>query len=65
MTPGYLGYSGDFKAEHLTSDGFFKTGDLGYYDSNDYFYFVGRSKDIIKYNSFVEKLLIILIEIMY
>ncbi|CAG2166914.1 unnamed protein product, partial [Oppiella nova] len=43
VTPGYLGYSGDFKAEHLTSDGFFKTGDLGYYDSNDYFYFVGRS----------------------
>ena len=32
----------------ITSDGFFKTGDIGYYDENKYFYFIGRSKDIIK-----------------
>ena len=34
-------------AEILGDDGFINTGDVGYLDSNDYFYITGRAKNII------------------
>ncbi|XP_046975358.1 4-coumarate--CoA ligase 1-like [Vanessa cardui] len=44
---GYIGGNVDYMDE----EGFFKTGDLGYYDEDHYVYVVDRIKDIIKYNS--------------
>jgi acyl-CoA synthetase (AMP-forming)/AMP-acid ligase II len=45
--------AGYYKLPELTTqsfdnDGFFKTGDAGYYDENDNLYIVGRYKEIIK-----------------
>ncbi|HVL77433.1 MAG TPA: malonyl-CoA synthase [Noviherbaspirillum sp.] len=34
-------------AEEFTADGFFKTGDVGRFDADDYLSIVGRSKDLI------------------
>ncbi|VAW03357.1 Long-chain-fatty-acid--CoA ligase [hydrothermal vent metagenome] len=34
-------------AEEMRSDGYFKTGDLGKFDANDYLFIVGRDKDMI------------------
>jgi malonyl-CoA/methylmalonyl-CoA synthetase len=34
-------------AQEFTADGFFKTGDVGRVDANDYVTIVGRSKDLI------------------
>lgn len=36
----------------LTSDGYFKTGDVGYQDENDNFYITDRVKELIKFNGF-------------
>ncbi|XP_066249954.1 luciferin 4-monooxygenase-like [Euwallacea similis] len=49
-----MGYYGNEQAtkETFTSDGWLKTGDLGYYDENGYFYVVDRMKELIKYNAF-------------
>ena len=47
MTPGYLN-NDEENAKLFTEDGFLKTGDLGYYDDNEFFYFLGRIKDVIK-----------------
>ncbi|XP_054155723.1 luciferin 4-monooxygenase-like [Oppia nitens] len=49
VTPGYFGNPGATN-QLFTSDGFLLTGDLGYYDQNQYFYFVGRLKDFIIFN---------------
>ncbi len=44
-----LGYYLDQKAtyEAIDSDGFMKTGDLGYIDNEGYLHIVGRKKDVI------------------
>ncbi|KXT11909.1 hypothetical protein AC579_8581 [Pseudocercospora musae] len=36
----------------LTEDGYFKTGDVGYQDSNNNFYITDRVKELIKYKGF-------------
>ncbi|XP_050295318.1 luciferin 4-monooxygenase-like [Anthonomus grandis grandis] len=49
-----MGYDKNEKAteEAFTSDGWYRSGDLGYYDNNGYFYIVDRLKEIIKYNAY-------------
>jgi cyclohexanecarboxylate-CoA ligase len=46
----FLGYyrNDSLNQTSLTTDGFFRTGDMGFLDSNGYFTFVSRSKDIIR-----------------
>nr|CAD7396225.1 unnamed protein product [Timema poppensis] len=48
------GYLGDLQATSATMDydGFLRTGDVGYYDQEGYFYIVERVKELIKYKSF-------------
>ncbi|KAG7297917.1 hypothetical protein JYU34_018672 [Plutella xylostella] len=48
------GYRGDRAAGDALVDpqGFVRTGDIGYYDENGYFYIVDRLKELIKYNGF-------------
>ncbi|CAG9839882.1 unnamed protein product [Diabrotica balteata] len=36
----------------FTDDGWLRTGDLGYYDDEQYFYVVDRLKELIKYNGY-------------
>ena len=44
-----LGYYNNDEAnkEVFTEDGFFKTGDLGYFDRDGFFFITGRKKDVI------------------
>ncbi|KAJ8723878.1 hypothetical protein PYW07_007858 [Mythimna separata] len=48
------GYMGDRAAsdELLDSEGYLRTGDIGYYDTDGYFYIVDRLKELIKYKGF-------------
>ena len=39
-------------ADSLTSDGFYKTGDLSYFDENFNIYISGRLKEVVKYRGF-------------
>ena len=52
------GYMGDRAAsdELLDSEGYLRTGDIGYYDTDGYFYIVDRLKELIKYKGFQVKL---------
>jgi acyl-CoA synthetase (AMP-forming)/AMP-acid ligase II len=46
---GFQGYLDDDEATRAAiSDGYFHTGDLGRFDSDGYFYFVDRKKDIVR-----------------
>uniref|UniRef100_A0A1B6KSW1 AMP-binding enzyme C-terminal domain-containing protein n=1 Tax=Graphocephala atropunctata TaxID=36148 RepID=A0A1B6KSW1_9HEMI len=51
------------------SDGFFHTGDIGYYDSQEFIFITGRKKEIIKWRSYqissseVEAQMVILSEV--
>ncbi|XP_038221378.1 4-coumarate--CoA ligase 1-like [Zerene cesonia] len=44
------GYIGIEPSTYLDEDGFLRTGDLGYYDDDKYFYIVGRIKEILCYD---------------
>ncbi|XP_063827419.1 luciferin 4-monooxygenase-like [Ostrinia nubilalis] len=44
------GYIGMDPSSYLDHGGFFKTGDLGYYDEDKYFFIVDRMKEIISYD---------------
>ncbi|XP_068618880.1 luciferin 4-monooxygenase [Battus philenor] len=48
------GYMGDPEASNalIDSDGYVRTGDIGYYDNDGYFYIVDRLKELIKYKGF-------------
>ncbi|CAG4970629.1 unnamed protein product [Parnassius apollo] len=43
------GYIGIDSSSYLDEEGFLKTGDLGYYDDDEYFYIIDRIKEIINY----------------
>lgn len=49
-----MGYYNNEEAtkEAFTEDGWLRTGDLGYYDEQNYFYIVDRLKELIKYNGY-------------
>lgn len=46
LSPGYLGQTGKYAAK-ITTDGWFKTGDLGQLDTEGFLYVRGRSDDMI------------------
>lgn len=46
---GYLGNE-EATTEILDSDGWLRSGDLGFVDDDGYYYIVDRLKDILKYN---------------
>jgi fatty-acyl-CoA synthase len=48
ITPGYVGASAEHNATAFTSDGYFKSGDIGRLTDTGEFVFVGRSTEIIK-----------------
>ncbi len=48
LTPGYDGYSAQFNSDTFTSDGFFRTGDLGSLDAQGALQFAGRTSEMIK-----------------
>ncbi|XP_048585698.1 4-coumarate--CoA ligase 1 isoform X2 [Nematostella vectensis] len=48
VTHGYLNKP-EQTANTFTSDGWLHTGDIGYYDTEDYFYITDRLKELIKY----------------
>ncbi|CAG2110323.1 unnamed protein product, partial [Medioppia subpectinata] len=52
VTPGYLNNDKE-NAKLFTSDGFLKSGDYGYYDDKEFFYVIGRFKEIIKVEGYV------------
>lgn len=41
--------------ETFTEDGWLKSGDLGYYDEDKYFFIVDRLKELIKYKGYQVK----------
>ncbi|XP_045530633.1 4-coumarate--CoA ligase 1-like [Pieris brassicae] len=43
------GYVGELDRDYLDEEGFYKTGDVGYYDEDKYFYIVDRLKHLLKY----------------
>lgn len=50
----FLGYLNNPEGTNnaLTEDGYFKTGDVGYQDTEGNFYITDRAKELIKYNGF-------------
>jgi fatty-acyl-CoA synthase len=48
VTPGYSGSSAAYNETAFSTDGYFRTGDLGFIDAGGGFHFVAREADIIK-----------------
>ena len=48
---GYLNKP-EATSESITADGWFHSGDTGYYDKEGHFYIVDRLKELIKYKGF-------------
>ncbi|KAF5305711.1 hypothetical protein FQR65_LT07608 [Abscondita terminalis] len=51
MMKGYLNNPSETK-NSFDGNGFYRTGDMGYFDKNQNFYMVGRVKDLIKYKDY-------------
>lgn len=51
VMPGYY-RNEEATKNSFTSDGWLLTGDLAYYDEEEYFYIVDRLKELIKYKGF-------------
>ncbi|XP_050673643.1 uncharacterized protein LOC126971381 [Leptidea sinapis] len=50
--PMMKGYLGKDRKEDFDDEGFFRTGDMGYYDEEGCFYIVDRLKELIKYKGY-------------
>uniref|UniRef100_A0A336M2D2 CSON008065 protein n=1 Tax=Culicoides sonorensis TaxID=179676 RepID=A0A336M2D2_CULSO len=50
----FIGYSSDeqLNKETIDSDGWIHTGDIGYFDNDNFLFIVGRTKDVIQYKGF-------------
>ncbi|KAJ8707089.1 hypothetical protein PYW08_011223 [Mythimna loreyi] len=46
------GYVGKNRGSDFDDEGFYRTGDVGYYDEDRYFFIVDRVKELIKYNGY-------------
>ncbi|KAG6445161.1 4-coumarate--CoA ligase 1 [Manduca sexta] len=46
------GYMGGGKKDDFDEEGFYRTGDVGYYDDDKYFYICDRLKELIKYKGY-------------
>lgn len=46
------GYVGKDRSEDFDDEGFYKTGDIGYYDEDEFFFIVDRLKELIKYKGY-------------
>ncbi|KAM3955050.1 LOW QUALITY PROTEIN: luciferin 4-monooxygenase-like [Aphomia sociella] len=46
------GYVGKSKEDDFDEEGFFKSGDIGYYDEEKHFFIVDRLKELIKYKAY-------------
>lgn len=46
------GYIGVDSSTYLDKEGFYKSGDYGYYDDDGCLFIVSRLKEIVKYNGF-------------
>ncbi|CAG9134687.1 unnamed protein product [Plutella xylostella] len=46
------GYIGRPRSEDFDDEGFYRSGDIGYYDEDGYFFIVDRLKELIKYKGF-------------
>lgn len=47
----FEGYIGRDLKDDLDEDGFYKTGDIAYYDNDGFFFIVDRLKELIKYKA--------------
>ncbi|CAG2181514.1 unnamed protein product, partial [Oppiella nova] len=47
VTPGYMNNSAE-NDKLFTRNSFIRSGDIGYYDDNHFFYIIGRSKEVMK-----------------
>ncbi|KAF5305714.1 hypothetical protein FQR65_LT07611 [Abscondita terminalis] len=51
LMKGYMG-NNEATRDSIDDDGWFHTGDIGYYDDEEYFFVVDRIKELIKYKGF-------------